>query len=572
MNESFRLNTVLSKVTQSIVFVYQGLAVVIFVASLLVGYSWLRNPFVGGFFEQTMVLNGSDTTEAGKHWSLYALGFKLGDQLVSVNDQPISNARDLEHTLGSLAIGNTVPVAIRTAEGDIRTVDIVLQPFPAADRVSYFVIPAILSLVFLLISSWIFGLRRTESAGRAFSMMTTSLAIGIGALFDLYTSHYLTLFWTMGVALSGGALIDLGLCFPQEARFLFRRPYLRWFGYAIGIGLAISAYFKLYDFENPTAYFVAWQNIYIFVGLSALFYFGALAYHAYLSYSPVVKSQARTILFGALLAFGPIVVWLLYSSVKNAIQGFASSIPFNPYLFVPFILFPLANGYVILRFHLLRTDYWVRQGMVYSLLTILVVAAYGLLVTGIAFIFSISMPYDNPYLIGALVFVIAVVLDPLRTRLQVLVDGTFFRGQRAYQERLRNFSHELTNALDLNTIGRVLREQIASSLVPDRLHIYTYDPLNDQYAALVNGDGRPTSDVRFSSNSSLVQYFQKEKIPLYLDTINPPPAMRGDEARLSLLGARLFVALPGEERPVGWLALGTPLSGSVYTRTDRCRP
>jgi GAF domain-containing protein len=45
-------------------------------------------------------------------------------------------------------------------------------------------------------------------------------------------------------------------------------------------------------------------------------------------------------------------------------------------------------------------------------------------------------------------------------------------------------------------------------------------------------------------------------------------AIRGDEARLSLLGARLFVALPGEERPVGWLALGTPLSGSVYTPKD----
>ena len=65
-----------------------------------------------------------------------------------------------------------------------------------------------------------------------------------------------------------------------------------------------------------------------------------------------------------------------------------------------------------------------------------------------------------------------------------------------------------------------------------------------------------------------MQYFQKEHIPLYLDMINPPAFMRGDEARLSLLGARLFVALPGEENPVGWLALGTPLSGGVYTPKD----
>ncbi|HUE98279.1 MAG TPA: GAF domain-containing protein [Anaerolineales bacterium] len=568
MNEPYRVNDVLSRITQTIVLVYQAIAVLIFGAVLFLGVNWLSNPFLGGFFEQTMVLNGSDTREAGKHWALYEQGFEIGDQLVSVNGFPISNGRDLERTLNSLQIGQNVPVEMRTTNGEVRTVDVTLQPFSAVDRISYFVIPVILSLVFLGISLWIFGLRRTESAGRAFSMMATSVAIVIGALFDLYTSHYFTYIWTMAAAFSGGALIDLGLCFPQEARLLLRRPYLRWFGYVVGIGLAVSAYFKLYDFQNPTAYFDAWRNIYIFVGISALFYFGALAFHAFFSHSPVVKNQARTILFGAVFAFGPIVFWLLYSSLVRTIQGLDEAVPFNPYLFVPLILFPLANGYVILRFRLLRTDYWVRQGMVYSILTILVVAAYGLLVTGIAFLFSISMPLDNPYLIGGLVFVIAVFLEPLRTWFQVLVDSTFFRGQRAYEERLRTFSHELTNALDLNTIGRVLRDQISSSLVPDRLHIYTYDSLNDQYVALANGDGRPTSDIRFSANSPLVQYFQRENIPLYLDTINPPTAMRGDEARLSLLGARLFVALPGEERPVGWLALGTPLSGSVYTPKD----
>jgi len=567
MNDSYRINDAISKVTQTIVLVYQTIAVVVFAISLFLAFDWLSSPFIGGFFEQTMVLNGTDTREVGKHWALYEQGFTIGNQLVSVNGTPISNAKDLEDALDASQVGDRVSVVMRTSGGE-RTVDVTLQPFPAFDRISYFVIPAILSLVFLTISLWIFGLRRTESAGRAFSMMSTSLAIVIGALFDLYTTHRFTYIWTLAAALSGGALIDLGLCFPQEARIMFRRPYLRWFGYAFGIGLAISAYFKIYDFQDPTAYFVSWRNIYIFVGVSALFYFGALAFHAFFSYSPVVKSQARTILFGAVLAFGPTVFWLLYSSLKNIAQGSQEAIPFNPYLFVPFILFPLANGYVILRFRLLRTDYWVRQGIVYSSLTILVVTAYALMVSGLGTIFAISMPYNNPYLIGALVFVIAVLLDPLRTRLQTFVDSTFFRGQRAFEERLRTFSHDLTGAQDLNAIGRVLREQISSSLVPDRLHIYTYDSLNDQYIALANGDGRPTSDIRFASNSPLVQYFQNENIPLYLDTVNPPAAMRSDEARLSLLGARLFVVLPGEERPVGWLALGSPLSGSVYTPKD----
>lgn len=568
MSQTNRVNITIDRVTQAIVIVYQALAVIVFILSLFFAYDWLKNPFIGGFFEQTLVLNGSDTREAGKHWALYEAGFELGDRLISVASHPISSSNDLRAAMQSSQIGETVPVVMRTLDGEERTVDVSLTAFPAADQISYFVLPAFLSLVFLVISLWIFGLRRTEPAGRAFSMMTTSLAVAVGALFDLYTSHYFTVAWTLALAMCGGALISLAISFPQEARFVYGRPYVRWVGFAIGAVLAVNAFLTLYDFSNPTAYFVSWRTIYIFVGLTGLFYFAALGYRAFFSLSPVVKSQARTILAGALIAFGPIVFWLLYSSIRRVFDPFGESPSFNPALLIFLIAFPLANGYVILRFRLLRSDYWLRQGMVYTILTICVIAAYGLFVSGVGLITSHAVQANNPYVIGGLVFLIAILLDPVRTRLQIWVDSIFFRGQRASEERLRNFSHDLANALDLNTIGRVVRDQIASSLVPERLHIYTYDSLNDQYSALANGDGRATSDIRFSSSSALVQYFQKENIPLYLDTINPTIQLKGDEARLTLLGARLFVALPGDARPVGWLALGSSLSGRVYTPQD----
>src|SRR5574341_899131 len=228
MYQAYRFNRVMSKVLQSVVLVYQGIAAVVFVASLFFTYSWLKNPFIGGFFEQTLILNGTDTTEAGKHWALYEQGFKLGDQLVSIGNQPIENTDDLNKALSSFQNNEAIPVTLRRSEGDLRTADVTLQSFPFSDRIAYFVLPAFLSLVFLGISLWIFGLRRTESAGRAFSMMASSLAIGTGALFDLYTTHRFTYIWTMAVALSGGAVIDLALAFPQETRLVLGRPYLRW--------------------------------------------------------------------------------------------------------------------------------------------------------------------------------------------------------------------------------------------------------------------------------------------------------------------------------------------------------
>jgi len=552
---SQRTQAILSRALQVVVLVYQAAAVLIFISALYLAASWLRNPFLGGFFEHTFVLNGSNTSQEGKSWAMYTLGFDVGDQLLTVDGSRVTTANQLKDILGSHAVGDRVTVEVRTTDGSLEERQITLQEFSINDRYAFFYIPEFLSFIFLAVSLWIFGLRRTEPAGRAFSIFTTSLAIGVGTLFDLYTSHIFTFIWTLALGMVGGSLIDLALGFPEEVRIVIGRPYLRWTGYLVGFALVLNAFGTLFNFDAPTAYITAWQIIYGFVGLAAIFYFGMLLYHAVTSRSPVAKNQARTILIGSLVAFGPLVIWFLFSGKA-----------FNPYLLPFLIVFPLVNGYVVLRFRLLRTDYWVRQGMVYAIMTVFVVAAYGLFVSGMALV--IPMPSDNPYLVGGLVFIIAILLNPLRNRLQVMVDGTFFRGQRAYEDRIRTFGHEMTGALDIDSIGRIIRQQIMATLTPDRLHIFTYDALNDQYVALSGEGGRPSSDIRFASTSPLVQYFHNENIPLYLDTVNPPSLLKGDEARLSLLGARLFIVLSGDDKPVGWLALGSPLSGTAYTPKD----
>src|SRR5687768_17690735 len=149
MYRAYRINTVLNGVLQSLVLLYQGIAAVIFIASLFLAFNWFKNPFIGGFFEQTLILNGSDTSEAGKQWALYEQGFNLGDQLVSIEDQRISNAGQLRSILSSFRTNETVPVTIRTSDVQNRTVDITLQPFPLPDRIAYFRLPAFLSWVFL---------------------------------------------------------------------------------------------------------------------------------------------------------------------------------------------------------------------------------------------------------------------------------------------------------------------------------------------------------------------------------------------------------------------------------------
>ncbi len=555
-----RTAAILGRVMQIAASVYQVVALVAFVASLFLAASWLRTPFIGAFFEPTLVFNGVGPTGGSETWNLYDQGIRFGDRLVSVNGIEVHSAADVQRILSGFFPGESLPVGIVRLNGEQKTFGVKLDAFPASDRTAYFVLPAIISALFLLIGLWIFSMRRSEPAARAFSVFAASLSMATGSFFDLYTTHVLSPAWTLGLAMAGGSLIALALSFPHEYSGLVRFPWLRWVGYLIAIGLSLYAFTTLYDRARPFDYVLAWRWIYAFAGLASLAYLAINVFYSIRAQSPVVKTQARMILTGSVVAFGPVTLWLL-TSLFGLFQ-------FSPYLFLPFVIFPLALGYTILRFRFLRTDEWIRQGTLYVLLSIFIVGGYALLVTGLSVIFKTGMPASNPIWIGGLVFALAILLDPIRTRLQGFVDVIFFRGQRAYNDIIQDFTHELTAALDLASIGRVLRQRIIASVTPDRIHIFTYDSLNDQYVPLPEEDGRLSTDIHFSSSSALTQYFTKEKLPLYLDSSTIPVALQEDHARLMLLGARLFVSLPGNERPVGWIALGPRLSGLPYTPHD----
>lgn len=564
-----RTHPFLSRTLQIIVLAYQALAVVAFVAAILLARSWLSTPFLGAFFEHTMIFNEAGPAHPNDAWGLFEQ-VDLGDQLVEVNGVPVRSTGDVQRVLrgqvqGTIptsqgfVAGETIPVTILTKAGERRTLDVTLHNFPAEDLTTHLLIPLVLGFVFLFISLWIFSNRRVEIPGRAFALFASSLAIVTSSLFDMYTTHLLTPLWTLACAVTGGALIELGLSFPQETRPVIDRPFLRWSGMVPAFLLAGFAFTKLYNFAQPTAYIMAWRLIYLFVAAAALFYLGMNIFYSLRAKSPVVKTQARMIVGGGAVSFAPLVVWM----VGTPIHLFG----FSPFFFLPLVIFPATLGYTILRFRFPRLDDWVRKGAVYAALTVLVLGGYGLVLAGMGLIVTTGVNPNNLW-VGLFLFILALVLEPLRTRIQELMDATFFRGQRAYADRIRAFSHELTTALDLKTIAQILGAQIESTLSPEQIHIYTYDPLNDQYLALPGKDGRASSDIRFWANGPLALYFAREHLPLYLDGSSLPEPLESERARLGLLGAHLLLGLPGEVTATGWVALGPRRSGQAYNPRD----
>jgi signal transduction histidine kinase len=232
-------------------------------------------------------------------------------------------------------------------------------------------------------------------------------------------------------------------------------------------------------------------------------------------------------------------------------------------------IFPLSIAYAILRYRLMNTEYIISRGLMYTGLTVLVGAGYALITSGISLLLNETITINHPFLIGLMVFILALLLDPIRTRIQYFVDAIFFRGENVYRQQVEEFADDLSQAVELLDIVILLRQYVNRHLQPTRLHIFVYDQLIDRYVATAGEKSLPTTDIRFLRNSGLVQHLSHRRTTLFLDENESfPEELRIDKPRLALLGAQLFVALPGQQRLSGWMALGPQTSQIRYSNQD----
>ncbi len=540
---------------QIAVLCYQLLGAGILVASVFLAITWIRQPFLGALFDRSYVVTRAAPTGDSAAWDLFRQDVQAGDQLLSANSGSLRTIGDLRRLTDGFLPGDKISIGLRRTGGQGRTFQATLTAFPTLDTISYIVLPLIASLLCLAMSLSVSGLRAHQAAGRAFSLFSGSLSISYSTFFNSLSTHTLTYAWIVGAGIGAAALVDLAVSFPGGSPSALPRRYARGAAYLVALGLVVWA-----GAAGPIAQQLpALQWMYAYVGLTIIAYAVIGLYRAVWARSPIVKAQGRTSLAATLLSAGPLAGWFALAPPH--------ALTFTPLWLVPSLILPLALWYALARGRFMIPLGWRRQSMTYLPLSVMVVGAYGLVVTGIGLLFRAAMPATSPLWIGGVIFVLAVLLEPMRRRLQDRIDHTFFLGTRASTVS-ENLGKQLADAPDLATMSSVLRQTIRAALAANPIHIFVYDAFSEQFTALPDEGNRRSSDVRFAAKGALAKYLDGEPLPLVVDDAGLPPALQTDHARITLLGTRLIVRLGGRQKLAGWLAVGPRLSGEPYTPRD----
>lgn len=546
-------------------------AVGIYVLAPWFALRWAMQPFIGALVEPTLIFNGAGPRDNPDWFLLNSAKTTYPDRLISVDDTPIHSTAELNRVLNRHAVGDAVTIVYEKAVGSSleapriegeRAVTVRLIQFPTADLIGIFIVPYLVGFAFLIIGLWVFYLRRHEPAGRAFALFCASSAVMIGGLFDLYTTHVFAALWTVSVCLAGAGLYTLGMVFPQEAAFISQRPWRRLITFVPALIIAAFGVVAVNDFANPRWYAAPWLFSFIFAAMGAVYFIATSLYRWSQASSPVVRKQSRAIVIGS-LGFLPVASWVIIST-------FWPQVKFTAALFAFTVAFPLFIAYAILRYRLLNTEYVLGRLLLYGALGVLTTLGYFLLVWGASVIAGAALESvaGSPLVVGVMVFVIVVAFNPLRNWLQSTIDFYFFRGSQAYREQLLAFGRALTESSELPFIARELRQQIESTIKPTHLHLFLPDSGRTEYAAYAPS-GRPETDLRFHAEGALARTLNAQRSAIYLAPDSPlPSALIRDRARIAVLGSMLFVPLNSKSGLIGWLALGSRLSGEPYSQQD----
>ena len=139
--------------------------------------------------------------------------------------------------------------------------------------------------------------------------------------------------------------------------------------------------------------------------------------------------------------------------------------------FASLMLVPVAVGIAIRRYRLYEIDRVISRTLVYGSLTVVLGAAYALLVLAGQAIFS-SFAGGSNLAVAASTLVVAGLFLPVRSRVQRIVDRRFYRRRYDAQRTIEAFTARLRHQVELTTLCGDLQSVVNESVQPAHVTVW----------------------------------------------------------------------------------------------------
>ncbi|MBX3060242.1 MAG: hypothetical protein KF770_27610, partial [Anaerolineae bacterium] len=139
-------------------------------------------------------------------------------------------------------------------------------------------------------------------------------------------------------------------------------------------------------------------------------------------------------------------------------------------------LIPIAIAVAILRYRLFDIDVLIRKTLQYSLVTaVLGLTYFGSIIT-LQTVMGRVIGEQSPLVIVFSTLLIAAMFNPLRRRVQAVVDRRFFRKKYDAQQVLAQFAQTAREEVEMEALTAELTRVIQETLQPETTAVWLKEP------------------------------------------------------------------------------------------------
>ncbi len=545
------------------------LMVAVSFTSFVEAISWIDKPFAGFLIYHPPYVGSMSIAD----WPGRQSGLKFLDRVVSIDGEPVIRGRDVVSRIEKREPGTLVHYVIKS-KGMTRDVILPVTLFGLRDFFLTFFINLLGGLAVFCLGCIVYVLKPRLSTSWVFFVFSFFLGLYMITSFEILSTYVFIHLHYFAACFMGITALHLGLIFPDRKPFLLRFPEIEYLIYALPLALAVIYQIYFFTFSESMSSNLG-ELAYRFLGTTArLITFSSaigliplMIYSLYRASSVTARQRARMILFGATIAFLP------STGIMMAFYLFKVAFPWN-FLVIFVIFFPASIAYSIVRHNLFDADMIIRRTVGYVVVTAVVVGTYigvslGLNVLLGSYQLAQSRAFPILFTIG-----IILIFNPLRDRLQVLVDRLFFRKEYDYGAIVEKVGGAMTSLLELSPILKRLVQTFTEDMFINSSSVMLLAPAESEFHIIfAEGEQKQIVEkVSLKQDEPLMEIIRREKRELTkYDVLEDPRYREVSEScatDFARLNASLIVPLIYQNHVIGSLNLGEKKSGKAYNRED----
>jgi serine phosphatase RsbU (regulator of sigma subunit) len=548
-----------------------GIMAAISIWSFVAALSWLNKPFAGFLVYRPPFVDSLGIRD----WPGKKAGLQYLDRIVAVDGDPVLQGQDVVRMVREKQPGTPVRYLVESKR-EMREVTVPVTIFGIRDFLLVFLITFSCGVLLYALGIIAYLLKPNIRSSWVFLGLCFSLGTYVATAYECESTYYFARLNACSLCFFPATFLHLGLIFPDRKRFLTRVPSLEYLVYfpAVLLALLFVVYFSTFQ-EILHSGALPWLPGYrelgamgrVFSLFSAIALLVLLVHAVYRASTTAARQRARMILFGVTVAFVP------PGLVMAAVHFLKVNIPWNFLVFFV-IFFPASIAYSIVRHNLFDADVIIRRTVGYTVVTAIVVGGYvGVSVTLNVFLEKYQVAQSQAF---PILFTLGVILifNPLRNRVQAVVDRLFFRKEYDYGAVVDKVSRAITSLLNLGEVMKRLTRTFVEDMFVNTTSVMLFNAAAAEYRVYL-ADGERKSDVEdkaFRSDGPLIQIIEGRRSELTRFDVMEDPKYRAVsstcEAAFEAVHATLMIPLVFQDKLIGLLNLGEKKSGKAFNRQD----